>query len=100
MRDPIHETGHGDAEVELHFKHVNEVLTANFKMPGSATLQSAWDEAYVKLGVDRDPKDSLQTAGAHPKPLASYLALSLVALKGDKIIDAYNFEIAGPTGGA
>ena len=29
---------HGPSEVELHFKHVNEVETANFKMPETATL--------------------------------------------------------------
>ena len=100
MSGETDQNDHGDHEVEVHFKHVNEVEKAKFEMPKSATLAAAWDEAYIKLGIERTDKDTLQTAGDHPKPLANYLSLTLKALKEDKIVEDYRFEIVGPTGGA
>lgn len=100
MTEHSQSQGHGPSEVELHFKHVNEVETANFKMPETATLVAAWDMAYLKMDIARGEKDTLQTAGGHPKAMASYLGFTLAALKDQKIVEAYNFEIVGPTGGA
>lgn len=90
----------GARELEVHFKDIPEAEQANFKMPETSTLQTAWDEAYVQMGLTRRPNDVLQTAGGHPKALANYLGFTLKALKDETIVDAYNFEIVAPTGGA
>lgn len=87
-------------EVQLHFKDIPEAEQANFKMPETATLQDAWDQAYVKMGVDRGPNDVLQTAGGKPESMQGYLSYTLQRLKDEKIVSAFNFEIVAATGGA
>lgn len=85
---------------QLHFKHIPEAEQANFKMPASATLQAAWDQAYDEMKLTPDPNDVLQTAGGKPKSLQAYLSYTLARLKDERIITAYNFEIVRATGGA
>lgn len=87
-------------EVQLHFKDIPEAEQANFKMPETATLQAAWDQAYVEMGIERGQNDVLQTAGAKPESMQPYLSYSLQRLKDDKVVNAYNFEIVAATGGA
>ncbi|MDA9440578.1 hypothetical protein XH98_15965 [Bradyrhizobium sp. CCBAU 51745] len=86
--------------VEVHVVHVNEVEKASFKEKKTATLQHVWDEAYLKLGIARQPKDVFQTGGEHPKSLMSHLGLSLEQAKDQKVIENYHFGIASETGGA
>lgn len=95
-----HDKDGGDGKVQVHFKHVPEAEKANFKMPEISTLQVAWDQAYVELGIERGANDLLQTAGGHPQAMANYLGYTLAALKAERIIQTYNFEILAPTGGA
>lgn len=85
---------------QLHFKHIPEAEQANFKMAKSTSLQAAWDQAYVEMGIARGANDVLQTAGGKPKSLQSYLGYTLAQLKDERIITAYNFEIVAATGGA
>lgn len=86
--------------VTVHVTHVNEVKKISFKEPITATLQQAWDNAYTKLEIAKDPKDIFQTAGKHPKSLMSYLTLTLRQAEHQKVIDDYKFEIVKETGGA
>lgn len=87
-------------EVQLHFKDIPEAEQATFKMAETATLQAAWDQAYVEMGIDRGPNDVLQTAGGKPQSMQPYLSYTLQRLKDEKIVNAYNFEIVAATGGA
>lgn len=87
-------------EVQLHFKHIPEAEQASFKMPDTATLQAAWDQAYIQMGIERGANDVLQTAGGKPQSMQPYLSDTLERLKDEKIVSAYNFEIVAATGGA
>lgn len=87
-------------EVELRFKDIPEAEQANFKMPETATLQAAWDQAYDEMGLERGANDVLQTAGTAPVSMQPYLSYTLQRLKDEKIVHAYNFEIVAATGGA
>jgi hypothetical protein len=87
-------------KVEVHVTHVNEVETAKFKASLQATLQAVWDEAYVKLGLSKQPKDIFQTAGNHPTSLMSHLGLTLAQAREQGLIKNYHFEIVSETGGA
>jgi hypothetical protein len=87
-------------EVEVHFRDIPEAEKTHFKMADASTLQAAWDEAYVQMEITKGQNDVLQTADDKPKAMANYLGLTLKALKDQKIVENYNFEIVAGTGGA
>ena len=94
--------GHGGEpkEIQVHFRHINEAETANFKMPETSTLQAAWDKAYDELGVSKTELDVLQTAGDTPKSLMGSLQFTLKDARDQDVIKNFHFEIAAATGGA
>jgi hypothetical protein len=96
----IEEAEHKHKDVEVHVMHVNEVEKASFKEPISATLRQVWDKSYIELKIARKPKDIFQTGGPKPKPLMSFLELSLEQARDQKVIDDFHFGIASETGGA
>jgi len=86
--------------VTVQVVHVNETERVSFKESLQATLQQVWDEAYLKLHIERKPKDIFQTASEHPKSLMSYLGLTLAQAREQKVIADFCFGIASETGGA
>jgi hypothetical protein len=76
------------------------VEKASFKEALSATLRQVWDKSYIELKIARKPKDIFQTGGPKPKPLMSFLELSLEQAHEQKVIDDFHFGIASETGGA
>ncbi len=91
---------HQEPRVTVHVVHVNEAEKVTFEEEVTRTLQQVWDEAYVKMGITRNPNDVLQTGGHHPVSLMAQLGLSLKQAKDYGVITNYKFAIASATGGA
>lgn len=89
-----------DHHVTVHVVHVNETEKVSFDEPESATLQKVWDDAYLKLKIERKPNDIFQTGGKKPVSLMSHLGLTLKHAREKKIISDYHFGIVHETGGA
>lgn len=97
--------GHSDNrpnadEVVVHFRHLNERETANFKVSLDQTLRAIWQEAYNKLEVAQDARDVLQAPGKpNPIDLMPHLDKTLRQAQTEGLCDTH-FEIAAGTGGA
>ena len=92
--------GTKEKDVTVHFKHLGELETENFKADPDATLQEIWAQAYAELEIEPEPRDVLQTKGKpNPIDLMPHLSLSLAAAQAQGLCDMH-FEIAARTGGA
>jgi hypothetical protein len=96
--DHFHSAEVRPGEAKVEFEDVNAVETVGFRTPLATTLNAAWEEAAGLLEEPRKPTDRLQTPGG--TDLMPYLGLTLRELKQRKIVEAYKFQIVGPTGGA
>jgi hypothetical protein len=87
--------------VTVHVKHLGEHEKANFKVEISDTLQGIWNQAYIKLAIEKLDRDVFQAPRKNENPidLGPYLALTLDAAQNQGLCDD-DFEIAARTGGA
>lgn len=83
---------------KVFFEHVASLQEVKFRVDWSATLQSAWDEAYRQLGEAKRPEDRLQNDDG--QDLMSKLGWTFRQLFDDKHTKSRKFQIIGPTGGA
>lgn len=83
---------------KVSFEHVASLQEVKFRVDWSATLQSAWDEAYRKLGEAKRPEDRLQNDDG--QDLMNKLGWTFRQLFDDKHTKSRKFQIVGPTGGA
>lgn len=86
---------------QVHFRHLGERETANFRVDPRVTLKEMWDTAYTELEIERDERDILQAPrpGGNPMSLMEHLSLSLDEAQ-DRDLCETRFEIAARTGGA
>ena len=87
-------------EQTVHFRHLGEHESANFRVNEQSSLQAIWEQSYHELKIDRDPRDILQAPHAqNPQSLMEHLSLSLADAQ-EKGLCNNKFEIAARTGGA
>jgi hypothetical protein len=90
----------GPKEQNVQVKHLGEMEVANFKVVETVTLQGIWDEAYVKLDVQKADRDVFQAEfHGNTVSMMDHLGLTLAQAQQQNLCDK-KFEIAVRTGGA
>lgn len=97
MTDLAEATQTGKTEFDVSFLDLNTNETARFATRGDATLQQAWDEAYVKLGEARRESDVLESRSG--QPLTADLDKTITYVK-EHVVHDLKFQIHGEQGGA
>lgn len=89
--------------VEVQVKSLVTGERSTFKMPLTATLDQAWEEAYTKLKETKREGDTFQCAAPDEgKSLMSDLGVTLEQAREQRLCgsEACHYEIKGPSGGA
>ena len=85
-------------EVEVQVKSLKTGETVRFRVSESATLQSVWDTALIKLNETRNAGDTFRCSDG--QDLTAYLHQTLAQMHKEKVCVDRHFEVKGPSGGA